>query len=86
MFTVGLVMQIKQLFQNIYHVTLRLNETDFAQQLLYKVHHHTSLTLQVDEAIQPGLTSLNWTSLNIDKYLGRIDKALGKQKIQQDQC
>uniref|UniRef100_A0A671XLP8 Dynein axonemal heavy chain 5 n=1 Tax=Sparus aurata TaxID=8175 RepID=A0A671XLP8_SPAAU len=25
--------------------------------------------LQVDEAIQPGLTSLNWTSLNIDKYL-----------------
>ncbi|XP_030249745.1 dynein heavy chain 5, axonemal isoform X1 [Sparus aurata] len=31
---------------------------------------------KVDEAIQPGLTSLNWTSLNIDKYLGRIDKAL----------
>ncbi|XP_031154494.1 dynein heavy chain 5, axonemal isoform X1 [Sander lucioperca] len=30
----------------------------------------------VDEAIQPGLTSINWTSLNIDKYLGRIDKAL----------
>uniref|UniRef100_A0A3Q1JPI4 AAA+ ATPase domain-containing protein n=1 Tax=Anabas testudineus TaxID=64144 RepID=A0A3Q1JPI4_ANATE len=24
---------------------------------------------KVDEAIQPGLTSLNWTSLNIDKYL-----------------
>ncbi|XP_076594400.1 dynein axonemal heavy chain 5 isoform X3 [Chaetodon auriga] len=31
---------------------------------------------KVDEAIQPGLTSLNWTSLNIDKYLCRIDKAL----------
>ncbi|XP_073341883.1 dynein axonemal heavy chain 5 isoform X1 [Pagrus major] len=31
---------------------------------------------KVDEAIQPGLTSINWTSLNIDKYLGRIDKAL----------
>ncbi|XP_070767347.1 dynein axonemal heavy chain 5 isoform X1 [Enoplosus armatus] len=31
---------------------------------------------KVDEAIQPGLTSLNWTSLNIDKYLSRIDKAL----------
>ncbi|XP_038567842.1 dynein heavy chain 5, axonemal [Micropterus salmoides] len=31
---------------------------------------------KVDEAIQPGLTSLNWTSLNIDKYLARIDKAL----------
>uniref|UniRef100_A0A3Q2U3D3 Dynein axonemal heavy chain 5 n=1 Tax=Fundulus heteroclitus TaxID=8078 RepID=A0A3Q2U3D3_FUNHE len=32
--------------------------------------------LQVDEAIQPGLTSLSWTSLSIDKYLSRIDKAL----------
>uniref|UniRef100_A0A8C5EBC4 AAA+ ATPase domain-containing protein n=1 Tax=Gouania willdenowi TaxID=441366 RepID=A0A8C5EBC4_GOUWI len=31
---------------------------------------------KVDEAIQPGLTSLNWTSLNIEKYLSRIDKAL----------
>ncbi|XP_034553818.1 dynein heavy chain 5, axonemal isoform X3 [Notolabrus celidotus] len=31
---------------------------------------------KVDEAIQPGLTSLNWASLNIDKYLSRIDKAL----------
>ncbi|XP_056299693.1 dynein axonemal heavy chain 5 isoform X1 [Pseudoliparis swirei] len=31
---------------------------------------------KVDEAIQPGLTSINWTSLNIDKYLSRIDKAL----------
>lgn len=37
--------------------------------------------LQVDEAIQPGLTSLNWMSLNIDKYLSCIDKALGKQTI-----
>lgn len=48
---------------------------------LLKVHHF-SLNLQVDEAIQPGLISLNWTSLNIDKYLDRIDKALGKPKIQ----
>ncbi|XP_029359358.1 dynein heavy chain 5, axonemal isoform X2 [Echeneis naucrates] len=31
---------------------------------------------KVDEAIQPGLTSLNWTSLNIDKYLSNIDKTL----------
>ncbi|XP_039973302.1 dynein heavy chain 5, axonemal [Xiphias gladius] len=31
---------------------------------------------KADEAIQPGLTSLNWTSLNIDKYLSRIDKTL----------
>ncbi|XP_022609362.1 dynein heavy chain 5, axonemal [Seriola dumerili] len=31
---------------------------------------------KVDEAIHPGLTSLNWTSLNIEKYLSRIDKTL----------
>lgn len=34
----------------------------------------------MDKAIQPGLTSLNWTSLNIEKYLNDIDKALGKKK------
>uniref|UniRef100_A0A8C7NSW9 Dynein, axonemal, heavy chain 5 n=1 Tax=Oncorhynchus mykiss TaxID=8022 RepID=A0A8C7NSW9_ONCMY len=28
---------------------------------------------KVDEAILPGLTSLNWTSLNIEKYLSRIN-------------
>ncbi|KAM4704637.1 dynein axonemal heavy chain 5 [Rhinophrynus dorsalis] len=27
---------------------------------------------KVDDAIQPGLTSLNWTSLNIEKYLNNI--------------
>uniref|UniRef100_A0A4W5PTB6 Dynein axonemal heavy chain 5 n=1 Tax=Hucho hucho TaxID=62062 RepID=A0A4W5PTB6_9TELE len=31
---------------------------------------------KVDEAILPGLTSLNWTSLNIEKYLSRINSAL----------
>ncbi|KAM9353790.1 dynein axonemal heavy chain 5 isoform 3-T3 [Symphorus nematophorus] len=39
---------------------------------------------KVDEAIQPGLTSLNWTSLNIDKYLGRIDKALADLELLMD--
>lgn len=82
-----LCMQIKQLFLtfHMWHRNWWQNEIDLAQQLQYKVHR-ISLILQVDEAIQPGLTSLNWTSLNIDKYLGRIDKALGKQKIQWDQC
>uniref|UniRef100_A0AAR2IQT9 AAA+ ATPase domain-containing protein n=1 Tax=Pygocentrus nattereri TaxID=42514 RepID=A0AAR2IQT9_PYGNA len=32
---------------------------------------------KVDEAILPGLTSLNWASLNIEKYLSRITAALG---------
>ncbi len=34
---------------------------------------------KVDEAILPGLTSLSWTSLNIDKYLNRITTALGER-------
>lgn len=33
---------------------------------------------KVDEAILPGLTSLNWTSLNIEKYLNQITAALGE--------
>lgn len=43
--------------------------------------HLFLLYMQVDDAIQPGLIALNWTSLNIDKYLNRIDKALGKIKF-----
>ncbi|XP_041649230.1 dynein heavy chain 5, axonemal [Cheilinus undulatus] len=39
---------------------------------------------KVDEAIQPGLTSLNWTSLNIDKYLCCIDKALADLELLMD--
>ncbi|XP_056617792.1 dynein axonemal heavy chain 5 isoform X2 [Triplophysa dalaica] len=31
---------------------------------------------KVDKAILPGLTTLNWTSLNIEKYLDRITAAL----------
>lgn len=34
---------------------------------------------KVDEAILPGLTSLSWTSLNIEKYLNRITTALGER-------
>lgn len=43
--------------------------------------HSLLPNVQVDDAIQPGLIALNWTSLNIDKYLDRIDKALGKLKV-----
>uniref|UniRef100_A0A3B3QAQ7 Dynein axonemal heavy chain 5 n=1 Tax=Paramormyrops kingsleyae TaxID=1676925 RepID=A0A3B3QAQ7_9TELE len=31
---------------------------------------------KVDEAVLPGLTSLNWTSMNIEKYLDRVMAAL----------
>ncbi|XP_071325116.1 dynein axonemal heavy chain 5 isoform X1 [Trachinotus anak] len=39
---------------------------------------------KVDEAIQPGLTSLNWTSLNIEKYLSHIDKTLADLELLMD--
>ncbi|KAM9783262.1 dynein axonemal heavy chain 5-like [Neosynchiropus ocellatus] len=39
---------------------------------------------KVDEAIQPGLTSLNWTSLNIDRYLNNITKSLRDLELLMD--
>ncbi|KAK5862597.1 hypothetical protein PBY51_017975 [Eleginops maclovinus] len=39
---------------------------------------------KVDEAILPGLTSINWTSMNIDKYICRIDKALVNLELTMD--
>ncbi|XP_072250743.1 dynein axonemal heavy chain 5 isoform X1 [Leuresthes tenuis] len=39
---------------------------------------------KVDEAVQPGLISLSWTSLNIDKYLSSIDKALADLELLMD--
>ncbi|XP_015212531.2 dynein axonemal heavy chain 5 isoform X1 [Lepisosteus oculatus] len=36
---------------------------------------------KVDEAIQPGLTSLNWSSLNIEKYLNGIISALAELEL-----
>ncbi|KAI5624114.1 dynein heavy chain 5, axonemal isoform X1 [Silurus asotus] len=41
---------------------------------------------KVDEAIQPGLTSLNWASLNIDKYLDRITAALEELELLLDRA
>ncbi|XP_077430963.1 dynein axonemal heavy chain 5 isoform X2 [Vanacampus margaritifer] len=39
---------------------------------------------KVDEVIQPGLTSLNWTSMNIDKYLSTITKSLENLELLMD--
>ncbi|XP_060776773.1 dynein axonemal heavy chain 5-like [Neoarius graeffei] len=41
---------------------------------------------KVDEAIQPGLTSLNWASLNINKYLDSITTALGDLELLLDRA
>ncbi|XP_061675571.1 dynein axonemal heavy chain 5 [Syngnathoides biaculeatus] len=47
-------------------------------------HLATPHVAKVDEAIQPGLTSLNWTSMNIDEYLGSVDKSLGDLELLMD--
>ncbi|KAM9807310.1 dynein axonemal heavy chain 5 isoform 2-T2 [Syngnathus typhle] len=39
---------------------------------------------KVDEAIQPGLTSLNWTSMNTDKYLSTVYKSLENLELLMD--
>ncbi|XP_066267666.1 dynein axonemal heavy chain 5-like [Branchiostoma lanceolatum] len=36
---------------------------------------------QVEEAVQPGLTMLTWTSVNIDTYIGNIYKALNSLEL-----
>ncbi|TSL82498.1 Dynein heavy chain 5, axonemal [Bagarius yarrelli] len=41
---------------------------------------------KVDEVIQPGLTTLNWTSLNIDRYLDRITGALENLELLVDRA
>ncbi|XP_039592867.1 dynein heavy chain 5, axonemal isoform X2 [Polypterus senegalus] len=37
--------------------------------------------VKVDEAIQPGLTSLSWTSLNFEKYLNRVTRSLSDLEL-----
>lgn len=34
--------------------------------------------VEVDNAIQPGLMLLNWTSLNIEKYINTVFSKLGR--------
>lgn len=34
--------------------------------------------IKVDDAIQPGLMLLNWTSLNIERYINTVFSKLGR--------
>ncbi|XP_054476942.1 dynein axonemal heavy chain 5 isoform X4 [Anoplopoma fimbria] len=74
------LLQQKQdtLKKNYNKLQLMLSENTRVRSKIQCAFEHLAMphVAKVDEAIQPGLTSINWTSLNIDKYLGRIDKAL----------
>ena len=33
---------------------------------------------KVDEAIEPGLTKITWTSINVEEYIERVHERLGR--------
>ncbi|XP_068612434.1 dynein axonemal heavy chain 5 [Brachionichthys hirsutus] len=82
------LLQQKQytLKKNYNKLQLMLSENTRVRGKIQSVFEQLTLPhiAKVDEAIQPGLTSLSWTSLNIDKYLGCIDKALADLELLMD--
>ncbi|XP_047189213.1 dynein axonemal heavy chain 5 isoform X3 [Scophthalmus maximus] len=74
------LLQQKQdtLKKNNNKLQLMLSENARVRAKIQSAFEHLAMphVAKVDEAIQPGLTSINWTSLNIDKYLSHIDKTL----------
>uniref|UniRef100_A0A8B9HQN0 Dynein, axonemal, heavy chain 5 n=1 Tax=Astyanax mexicanus TaxID=7994 RepID=A0A8B9HQN0_ASTMX len=62
---------LKTHYNNLQVTLLRMKIQPAFEQML------TPHVAKVDEAILPGLTSLNWSSLNIDKFLSRVTAALG---------
>ena len=36
---------------------------------------------KVDEALEPGLILLSWTSINIDSFMEKVYKAIGKEML-----
>ncbi|XP_008301685.1 dynein heavy chain 5, axonemal, partial [Stegastes partitus] len=75
----ALLQQKQDIFtKNYNNLQLMLSENTRVRAKIQSVFEQLAMphVAKVDEAIQPGLTSLNWTSLNTDKYLSRIDKAL----------
>ncbi|KAM9310817.1 dynein axonemal heavy chain 5 [Pholidichthys leucotaenia] len=82
------LLQQKQdvLKQNYNKLQLMLSENTRVRAKIHSAFAQLAMphAAKVDEAIQPGLTSINWTSLNIDTYLCRIDKALADFELLMD--
>ncbi|XP_063344566.1 dynein axonemal heavy chain 5 isoform X2 [Pelmatolapia mariae] len=82
-----LLLQKQDVLKKHYNrIQLMLSENTRVRAKIQSVFEQLAMphVAKVDEAIQPGLTSLNWTSLNIDKYLDRIDKALADLELLMD--
>ncbi|XP_020559538.1 dynein heavy chain 5, axonemal isoform X3 [Oryzias latipes] len=74
------VLQQKEytLKKNNSQMQFMLRENERVRAKIQPIFHQLAMphVAKVDEAIQPGLTYLTWTSLNIDKYLRDTKKAL----------
>ncbi|XP_014864164.1 PREDICTED: dynein heavy chain 5, axonemal [Poecilia mexicana] len=81
----GVLLQQKQdiLKKHYDKLQLMLSENTRVRAKIQPVFEQLSMphVAKVDETIQPGLTFLSWTSLSIDKYLSRIDKALADLEL-----
>ncbi|XP_067093621.1 dynein axonemal heavy chain 5 [Osmerus mordax] len=77
-FAVFLQQKQDSLKQNFNKLQLMLDENSRVRGKIQSAFEQliTPHVAKVDEALLPGLTSLSWTSLNIDKYLLRINTAL----------
>ncbi|XP_023670867.2 dynein axonemal heavy chain 5 isoform X1 [Paramormyrops kingsleyae] len=79
------VIQQKQqiLKQNYNQLQLMLAENTRVRAKIQSVFEQlaTPHVAKVDEAVLPGLTSLNWTSMNIEKYLDRVMAALADLEL-----
>ncbi|XP_065102327.2 dynein axonemal heavy chain 5 [Paramisgurnus dabryanus] len=74
-----ILQQKKDVFKKNYNnLQLMVTENSKVRSKIQPVFEQLLLphVAKVDEAILPGLTTLNWTSLNIEKYLNRISAAL----------
>ncbi|KAJ0000193.1 hypothetical protein NQD34_012035 [Periophthalmus magnuspinnatus] len=87
----GRIMWARQLYSRIQgpmdlFQQLMLSENTRVRAKIHSVFEQlaTPHVAKVDEAILPGLTTLNWTSLTIDKYLSRIEKSLGDLELLMD--
>ncbi|XP_029694908.1 dynein heavy chain 5, axonemal [Takifugu rubripes] len=74
--------------QNYNKLQLMLNENKRVRAKIQPTFEQlaTLHVAKVDKAIQPGLSFLNWTYLNIDKYLACINKALVDLELLMDRA
>ncbi|KAL4616938.1 dynein heavy chain 5, axonemal [Arapaima gigas] len=82
-FAVVLLQQQHTLKKNYNKLQLILTENARVRAKIQTVFKQLAMphVAKVDKALLPGLTSLNWTSLNIEKYINSITSALANLEL-----